>query len=39
MTFKYEKLTPVSLKGHAVLNEKWGEYRIAEDAHRTVFGS
>lgn len=31
MTLKYEKLTPVSLKGHAVLNEKWVQDRIAED--------
>ena len=31
MSLKYEKLTPVSLKGHAVLNEKWVQDRIAED--------
>lgn len=31
MNLKYEKLTPVSLKGHATLNEKWVQDRIAED--------
>ena len=31
MTFKYEKLAFVSLKGHAILSEKWVQDRIAED--------
>ena len=31
MTIKYEKITPVPLKGHSMLNEKWVQDRIAED--------
>jgi len=31
MSLKYEKLTPVSLKGHASFTEKWVQDRIADD--------
>jgi hypothetical protein len=31
MSLKYEKLTPVTIKGHSSLNEKWVQDRIAED--------
>lgn len=31
MPIKYEKITPVSLKGHPTLDEKWVQERIAED--------
>lgn len=28
---RYEKLTPLSLRDHAVLDERWVQDRIAED--------
>lgn len=31
MSLKYEKLSPISIKGHSSLNEKWVQDRIAED--------
>ncbi len=36
MNLKYEKLTPLSIKGHASLSEKWVQDRIAEDP--TILG-
>lgn len=31
MDLKYEMLSPLTLKGHAKLNEKWVQDRIADD--------
>jgi hypothetical protein len=31
MSLKYEKLSPITIKGHSSLNEKWVQDRIADD--------